>query len=197
MPQKFFRERGRAQGPIRLCKRAWSAPLACKTRAVSPLIAGSERRPILRGCPPAARNVGLSPALGCKSPQIQPVPKCGFGDLRNGLVQNGQVIVVIGAQHGCRSHAERDHRCKQEESLHYFFSRSFSELNQIDEIFSAVWDEIKASDKLGCHRVIVGGSNRRHLLVRDLQLLMRDWREMRLPNILFTDKVYRCEQFCL
>src|SRR5208283_5276864 len=92
---------------------------AGKKLAVSPLIAGRERRPILQGCPPANRNVGLSTALGCKSPQIQSIPKCSVVDLSNVLVQTGKAIMEIGAQHGCGSNAKRDHGCQQRESFHY------------------------------------------------------------------------------
>ena len=107
MSQKSFRERRRGQALLGSAQARGRCRSAGKKIAVSSLVAGGERRPILRGCPAPHRNVGLGAALGRKSSRIRSIARCPVGDLSIGLVGNGEVFMMIGGERRNCSYSER------------------------------------------------------------------------------------------
>jgi hypothetical protein len=114
--------------------------------------------------------MGFRTALSRKFPQIQSIPKRCVSGLSSRPDGAGKLILLIGEQYGCRSYGKYGHYRKQRKCLHYFsLDLSLSELGQIDQIFNVVCKEIKAGNKLRCHRAVIGRSNRRHLFVSCFQ----------------------------
>ena len=111
---------------------------AGKKLAVPSLVPRGEGSPTFLGCPPAARHVRLITAPACQPSQIQSIPKGRIAILRSRPARTGEVVLRIGPKHGRRPHAQRHEQCKKGNSLHTMFSRSLSELSQIDEIFNLV-----------------------------------------------------------
>jgi len=84
------------------------------------LIALTERRPVLEGCPPAYGNVPFAAALSCESSQIQPISKSSVGELRP--------VGMFVSQHECCPSAQGGQQSESKKCFHCFLDLS---LNQV------------------------------------------------------------------